>query len=374
VPGLYGLYAASGHLISVTWPDRTITFQPFDPRTMTLHDEARVLADGVRLGAVGAPHFVPDLTVSLTGTLMTTAGGGQRDTTEVVWVSRDGSVQPVDPNWSDQLGGAGGGRVMLSPDGTRLAVTLGGEIWIKRLDRGSLSKLTFEGGFRPEWSADGLFVAFISERDGRRNAYVRRADGTASAELLVEHNWQVHEVIYSSDGEWLVYRIGGGGEGDLYAVRTGGDDSPEPLVVSHAQESQPALSPNGRWLAYMSLETGRPEIWVRPFPNTSDGSWRISPRGGTEPMWAHSGREVFFRDGNDDLVSVAITEGTTLAYQAPRRLFSAGDYISSMYRQEYTVAPDDQRFVFVRRLNENRPDRVAVIENVFQELQAGVER
>jgi serine/threonine-protein kinase len=370
VPGLYARYAASGHLVYVTWPDRTVRFQPFDPQEMTLHGEAGILPEEVWLGAVGAPHFVPDLTISLTGTLMSTSGGGQRVTTDVVWVSRDGTVRQVDPAWTDQLGGGGGGRVMLSPDGTQLAVTLGAEVWIKQLDRGSLTKLTFEGGFRPEWSPDGRFVAFISGRDGRRKAYQRRADGTGSAELMLEHNWQVHEVVYSPDGEWLVHRIGGGGEGDLYAVRTDGEGDPVPLVVSHAQESHPALSPNGRWLAYMSLETGRPEIWVRPFPNAQDGSWMVSPNGGSEPAWAHSGKELFYRDGNDDLVSVAITEGSTFIYGEPRVLFSVRDYVSSMYRQEYTVAPDDQRFIFVRRLNETRPHRVLVIDNLFADLNA----
>jgi hypothetical protein len=373
VSALYGLYAVSGHLLYVSWPNSAVMFQLFDPQEMTLHGEARILTEQVRLGAVGAPHFVPDLTISLTGTLMGTSGGGQRNTTEVVWVSRDGTVEPVDPAWTDQLGGGGGGRVMLSPDGTRLAVTLGAEIWIKDLDSGTMTKLTFEGGFRPGWSPDGQYVTFISGRDGLRKAYRRRADGTGSAELLLEHNWQVHEVAYSPDGEWLVHRIGGGGAGDLYAVRTNGEGDPEPLVVSHAQESNPGVSPNGRWFAYASLETGRSEIWVRPFPNTQDGSWMISPNGGSEPMWAQSGEELFYRDGNNDLVSVPITEGSTFTYGEPRVLFSARDYRSSTYNREYTVAPDGQRFIFVRWLYERRPHRVFVIDNVFEELNSGVE-
>jgi hypothetical protein len=95
-----------------------------------------------------------------------------------------------------------------------------------------------------------------------------------------------------------------------------------------------------------------------------DGSWQISPRGGSEPAWAHSGRELFYRDGDGNLVSVPTTEAATFTYAEPRVLFSARNYRTGIYRREYAVAPDDQRFIFVRRLNEARPDQLVVIEQV----------
>jgi hypothetical protein len=362
-PGAYARYA-SGHLF-YTMRGGPLMMQPFDPRGLVLSGQSRIWAEDLWYGAIGAPDFVPDVTVSTTGTLMYTTGSGVRDSSEVVWVMRDGSARQVDPTWTDQLGGFGGRPVMLSPDGRRLAVTLGGEIWIKQLDRGPLFKLTFEGGFRPEWTPDGASVGYLSDRDSlHRRAYIRRATGGGSAEPLMDDPRQVHEVVFSRDGRWLVYRIGGGGTSDLDAVRRDGDSTRVPLVVSRYQESQPALSPNGRWLTYVTLETGRPEVWVRPFPNTRDGSWQISPRGGTEPAWAHSGRELFYRDGDGNLVSVPITEASTFTYGEPRVLFSARNYRTGIYRREYAVAPDDQRFIFVRRLNETRPDQLVVIEQV----------
>jgi hypothetical protein len=137
-----------------------------------------------------------------------------------------------------------------------------------------------------------------------------------------------------------------------------------PLVVTPHQESQPVLSPDSRWLAYVTLETGRPQVRVRPFPNTSHGNWLISPNGGSEPTWAHSGRELFYRDGDGNLVSVPLTSGPTFVFAEPRVLFSARAFNASYYRREYAVAPDDQRFVFVRRLNPPTPDRLVVIEQV----------
>jgi serine/threonine-protein kinase len=377
IPGpLYALYATTGHLLYVT-RDRTLMAQPFDQEELTLTGEPVAVVEGLSTGSVGAPDFTPDVTASASGTLVYTVGSeipvaypwrdGRPDSTELVWVTRDGTPTKVDPEWTDQIAIHGG--LALSPDGTRAAMMLSGQIWIKDLDRGPLSKLTFDGGLRPAWSPDGSAVAFTTGRDGYRNAYVRSADGVGSAEVLIDDPRQILEVEYSRDGEWLVYRLGGGGVSDLYALRV---DDPIPLVVSPAQESQLALSPDARWLAYMSLESGRPEVWVRPFPNSSDGSWQVSTDGGSEPAWAHSGRELFFRNGLDELVSVEVTPGSTFIYGESRVLFSARDYVPWIYRRLYAVAPDDDRFLMVRRITDAGRSQLIVVENFFGELKAKV--
>jgi len=143
-------------------------------------------------------------------------------------------------------------------------------------------------------------------------------------------------------------------------------------VVSYEQETQPALSPDGRWLAYVSLASGRPEVWVRPFPNTEDGRWQVSQAGGTEPLWAHSGRELFYRSGSDELLSVEITEGSTFIYGEPRVLFSVRDYVGFLYRPMYDVAPGDRRFIMVRRIVDTEQRELVVVENLFVELKAKV--
>jgi serine/threonine-protein kinase len=360
-----GLYVewVPGHLIFAPQRFGPLMIQSFEQRALQLAGEARVVAEGTAYGAVGAPDFVPDFTTSRDGTLIYTASSDTRDTTDVVWVTRDGEIRPVDPAWTDQL--TLNGAVMLSPDGRRLAVTLGGQIWIRQLDRGPMTQLTFEGGIRPEWTLDGTSVAYLSDRDPtRREPFIRRADGTEAERPLLFDPTQVHEVVFSPDGRWIVYRNGGGGTSDLYAMRRDGDTTRVPLVVTAYSEAEPVISPDSRWLAYVTLETGRPQVRVRPFPSTHDGNWLVSPSGGTEPAWAHSGRELFYRDGDGNLVSVAITPGPTFVFGEPRVLFSARRFASSSYRRQYTVAPDDQRFIFVRHLNPPAPDRIVVIENV----------
>ncbi len=68
----------------------------------------------------------------------------------------------------------------------------------------------------------------------------------------------------------------------------------------------PALSPNGRWLAYVSDVTGSNEVYVRAFPDINSGLWRVSTPGGVMPMWAYSGRELYYLDENLGLVAAQV--------------------------------------------------------------------
>jgi Tol biopolymer transport system component len=315
-----------------------------------------------------------DLAVSATGTLFYTTGSvGGAVLAELVWVTRDGTAEEVHPGWNDTFQ-----DLALSRDGAHLAVSIvtGGEtqIWIKQLDRGPLSKLTFDGvlNFRPAWTPDGNSVAFVSTRGGNRDLYFRRADGTALAEMLRDEERDMQEVLYSDDGEWVVYRDGFGSTSDLHALRLGVDTVPVELVATDHQETAPALSPDGRWLAYVSNETDRSEIYVRPFPNTAEGRWQVSADGGTEPAWAHSGRELFYRNGRDELVRVEVLRGAAFVTGEQQVLFSAREYRSSVFFRMYDVTPDDQRFVMIRNLGTQETSELIVVENLFEELKAKV--
>src|SRR3989449_8933840 len=90
----------------------------------------------------------------------------------------------------------------------------------------------------------------------------------------------------------------------------------------------PALSPNGRWLAYVSNETGEDEIYVVPFPNTGTAKWAISAGGGTEPVWAHRGSEVFYRDAPGNPVGVEGNSRPTFSLRPATGLFPAPAFTS----------------------------------------------
>jgi Tol biopolymer transport system component len=288
-------------------------------------------------------------------------------------VTRDGTAEKIDPGWTEDFH-----ALALSPDGTRLAVSIfqnnEEHLWIKQLDRGPLPRLTVEGSIngRPAWSPDGRAVTFISDRGGPLDLYMKRADGIAFAELLLHDERPVGKGFYSHDGAWLVYQLfGAGGRTDLYTIRPGVDSVGTPLVTTGAIELAPALSPDGRWLAYVSDESGRQEVYVVPFPSV-DAKWPVSGNGGTEPLWAHSGRELFYKNGNNELISAEVVPGTTFAVGEQRVLFSTNGYRGSLVQPLYDVTADDERFVMIRLSGSSDAGDLIVVENFFEELKAKV--
>jgi hypothetical protein len=143
-----------------------------------------------------------------------------------------------------------------------------------------------------------------------------------------------------------------------------------PVVATAFTEISPALSPNGRWLAYSSNESGKNEIYVVPFPNTRAGKWAISTGGGTEPLWSHRGTELFYRDASGNLVAVEVNTNPTFSVGRATALFPAAGYSSLRFNPQYAVGPDDRRFLMIRPLETNTPDKLIVVENWFEELKA----
>jgi serine/threonine-protein kinase len=132
-------------------------------------------------------------------------------------------------------------------------------------------------------------------------------------------------------------------------MRPGVDSAAVPLVANPAfRERSPALSPDGKWLAYASDETGRFEVFVRPFPDVGSGKWQVSSAGGTSPQWSRKGDELFFLDGANDMQAVRVSTKPTFGVAARQRLFSANGYFASPWSQAYDVTPDGKRFLMLR--------------------------
>jgi serine/threonine-protein kinase len=285
--------------------------------------------------------------------------------TEAVWVSREGVATRVDSGWG--FVPARNGGLALSPDGRRLALALrssGSEdIRIKELDRGPLTRLTLEGsGDRPEWTADGRSVMYISTKaSGNADVRIRRADGTGSEATLLDATRAVLEVVRTPDTARFIVRLGQSPTRDIMLM-VRGDSTTTPLVVSGGfEEVAPALSPSGRWLAYASNESGRYEVYVRPYPDVNAGHWQVSRNGGNEPGWAHSGRELFYRDSSGAMVAALVTPGAAFVLGEQRTLFPATDMLRSSSHRTWDVSPDDRRFVFTRLIGtQGAPSAVPV--------------
>jgi hypothetical protein len=163
----------------------------------------------------------------------------------------------------------------------------------------------------------------------------------------------------------------------LGVIRPNADSVPRPLVAGSFLLLFPTLSPDGHWLAYSSNETGRDEVFVQPFPNASQGKWQVSTGGGTEPVWAHSGRELFYRGTtNNDIIAVDVTAipGGAFRAGAPRVLFASGvDTGSGADERQYAVTPDDRHFVIARSVGAAESE-LMVVQGFIEELKRTVRR
>ena len=144
-----------------------------------------------------------------------------------------------------------------------------------------------------------------------------------------------------------------------------------PLVATEEfAEQQPALSPNGRWLAYTSNESGRPEVYVRPFPDVDVSPVRVSTEGGSRPLWAHSGRELFFRGPDRAAVAATVEAESDFRILQRETLYNVGaEFLLTGSIGPWDVAPDDQRFLMARGFTTQTPLEVVLVQNWFQELE-----
>jgi Tol biopolymer transport system component len=253
-------------------------------------------------------------------------------------------------------------------------------IWIKQLDRGPFSRLTFSGqDRRPAWSPQGREVAFIRDSLATSYVYQRVIDGSQPDRPLARLDRRVQEVTWSPDGRWLLLRTDDGapGAGDIVGLRTSGDTTPVPLVASSFTELHPAVSPDGHWLAYASNESGINEVYVRPFPSTSGGRWQVSNGGGMEPRWSPDGRELYFLDGSVRLVAATIRAAASgVDVTDLRPLFDASGMAIDIFHTSYDVLPDGRGFVFARQRSERSAMQPALVEveNWFADVRARTTR
>ena len=147
------------------------------------------------------------------------------------------------------------------------------------------------------------------------------------------------------------------------------DSAVVPLVVTEFRERSISLSPDGRWLAYVSNRTGSSEVFVRPFPDAGASLQQVSANGGTEPVWAHSGRELFYVNGANELVAVQVSTNPGFAPGQQEVLFSVAGYMRRASYVMYDVSPDDQRFMMLRiGADVAAAAEVILVTNFFEEL------
>jgi Tol biopolymer transport system component len=336
---------ASGHLVYVR--DGTLFAQAFDERALqTAGDPIRI---GEHIGYWTAGLGYAAVTVSATGVLA--HGPSVRLTTSLRWHDRSGASAgpPIAPA---QYTGP-----RLSPDQQSVAVamtdgaTAQPDLWVLGLARGTASRLTSDPAtdWFPVWSADGGRLLFGSNRLGVTNPFEKVVGGGQEepvAESLFRAAGATGPSDMSSDGRLLLYTQLTSRGYDLGVLMLTGEHKASTFLGTSFNEAQARFSPNTRWVAYASDESGRFEVYVRPFPAAS-GQTQISIAGGTQPEWRRDGRELFYiaADGKMTAVPVA-TDGATFSAGTPRALFNVEvPEPNPPFPTDYAVTADGQRFL-----------------------------
>jgi serine/threonine protein kinase len=360
-------FVEGGYLVYMA--SKTLRAVRFDADRFEVTGDPIAIPDDVGMFASGAAAY----SVSRSGTIVyaPNAVTGFGATRSLVWVDRQGHEEAagVPPR--------GYYALRLSPDGARVAVDVRdqeNDIWIWHIVRRTLTKLTFSPALDvfPVWTPDGHRVVFSSTRSGTQQLYSQAADGTGTSTLLrtVDGNQFVGSV--APDGKTLVVVQNAPATGnDIFKVTLDANDSGEVLIQTPAAEGPAELSMDGRWLAYQSDESGQDEIYVRPFPDVDGGRWQVSPSGGRKALWSKDGRELFYWDFDDTLMSVPIEPATTFRFGTPTKLFQ-GTYVSAVQARSYDVTRDGKRFLVIKEIPQADGDvaraPLIVVVNWVEEL------
>jgi serine/threonine-protein kinase len=203
----------------------------------------------------------------------------------------------------------------------------------------------------PVWTHDSRRVIFSSQSGGGvGNLYWQPADNTSAPERLTTDADLQRATSISPDGKYVVFTKGQTGIANDIGILTMDDKRKTELLIHTARLAlNGEISPDGHWIAYQSNESGQNEVYVRPFPNINGGRWPISAAGGTRPLWAHNGRELFyFEEKSGSLMTVPFrAAGDTFIPGIPAKLFEVRLLTSTPFRT-YDVTPDGQRFLVIK--------------------------
>jgi serine/threonine-protein kinase len=372
--GSHGHYVASGHLVYVA--AGTLRAIPFDPTRLETHGTAVPVLPRLATTGAGAGDFA----VATDGTLVYVDVPGRlgANARTLVWVDRTGKEEPVaaPPRAYE--------HPRLSPDGTRVALFSNDQeddLWIWDLGRATLTRLTLDPGqaYFPLWTPNGRRIIFSSNRGGQFNLWWQAADGTGASERLTTSPNAQFPTGITPDGTAVVFFEGKMTMGpDLLQLALDGTRKVTPLLQTKFDEQNGIVSPDGRWLAYESNSSGPTEIYVRPFPNVGGGQWQVSTAGGRQPLWARSGKELFYFGSDSTLLRVPVeASGATLNAGTPMKLFEGRYYTGVGIGRAYDVSPDGQRFLMIKATGADAtaaPPQLIVVQHWTEELKRLVPR
>ena len=356
-------WIARGHLLFIR--GRSLFAQALDPTRFDLTGSPFHLADGIEMQPV-TTFNIAAVAASEAGHVLYRSGSSPL-LRQFVWFDRDGNelgrvgqpddASPLSPAWS--------------PDRRRIAVhrQVDGnvDIWLLDVDRGTLSRFTSHPAneVQPLWSPKGDRLVFNSNRSGSYQVYEKSTVGGPDEKLVIPMNAQPTD--WSRDGTVILAQSRDVKRNtSIWAVPLGGHAQPYPLVDTEFEEREAQFSPDGHWFAYSSTESGRSQVYVRPFQGPG-APLMISVNGGAQPRWRSDGLELYYIGLDTMLMAVPVSRRTDggLEPLAPHALFRTkiGGAIQSASKAQYVVSADGSKFLMNTILDRPAASPITLILN-----------
>jgi tRNA A-37 threonylcarbamoyl transferase component Bud32 len=368
--GGYPRYVAGGFVV-LSHPSGNLSAVPFDSRRLEVTGPARLIVDQLTPAANGDVNFG----VSRSGDLA--YEGSFADGTRLVQVDRTGVARDLGVDSAFYY------DPRIAPDGRHVAFIRSAvasysprDIWVLDLVQHTQSRVTFDTtAAYPVWAPDSRRIAYTrffpsgpGKFDGR--LYLVPADGSGAPRELVSQPGFWRATGFEPGGRGLIYSGTGKNQKKEEIWRVGLDSgaTPQRILGSDFDNGGPSLSPDGRWLAYVTNESGRKEVYVRPYAGPG-GRWQVSLDGGAEAIWSPDGNEIFYRAG-DDMIAAAVRTVPSFEVTGRTKLF-AEDFMSAVFMdQNYSVMRGGKSLFMLRRVTGSR-QAISVTLNWFDQLRAG---
>jgi serine/threonine protein kinase/Tol biopolymer transport system component len=322
--------------------------------------------------ATGVSSFSASATgVLVYGTAASTVTGPTRGNIygRLNWLDRQGKIVGTfgDPGLYRTLA--------ISPDGKGIAFERADSqnqtsrnLWLYDLERGVTSRFTFGSAWdaAPTWSPDGTQIAFTSNRADSFDLYVKPSNLAGDEQLLFKSQEPKIPSSWSSDGRFLLYYFATP-PSQIWAFSLT-DHKPFPVVRSDFNEAIARFSPDARWVAYESNESGRDEIYVRPFDppagsspsgaTSISGKWMVSKNGGSNPIWRRDGKELFYLSSDGFVMAVDVNTSGVFQAGIPKQLLKTPPGVLF-----YDVSADGKRFLMPSPLVTSADSSFTVVLN-----------
>jgi eukaryotic-like serine/threonine-protein kinase len=345
--GGYPRYVNGGFVV-LSDPSGILSAVPFDAERLDVTGPARPIADQLPAN----PDGDINVGVSRSGDFayQISPSGGSR----LILVDRAGGTRNA---------GADSGNYytpVLAPDGRHVALLRGTDasftnrdIWVLDLLQRTQTRVTFDTTAAwPVWSPDSRRIVYTRFTEGNTNytghLYSILADGSGSPEAILEKPGQWKATGFEPQGRNIVFsgRASPQSKEEIWRMSVEHGATPSQVLASAFDNGAPSLSPDGRWLAYQANESGRNQVYVRPYPGPG-GRWQVSLDGGTEPIWSHRGGEIFYRNG-DTMMVAAVRTQPGFEVTGRSKLFT-GQYSAAGFRDHnYSVTPDGNTFAMLQ--------------------------